>query len=105
MCSNSCDLTYAPLQFLAHPFFYDVVTRQIIFNHLNAQGNIPTVGTLLTSQFVGIGMNQDVYVGGNGPYSGVQFEEIEIITFNFGDEMNHIFINETSETIAVSIIQ
>jgi hypothetical protein len=71
----------------------------VVFNHLNAQGNLPAVGTLLPSQFIGIGMVQDLLIKTNGPYSGIIYNGIEVLTFNFGNEVDDIYVNETSEAI------
>lgn len=46
----------------------------VIFNHLDAQGNLPAVGTLLRSEFRGIGMAQNIPIQGKGPFWGVQYE-------------------------------
>lgn len=74
---------------------------RVVFNHLDAQGSLLTLGTLLSTHFLGIGMAQNIPIKGNGPYSGVEYGDIEVITFNFGNEDANIYVNETSEAIHV----
>lgn len=66
----------------------------VIFNHLDDDGNLPAEGTLLNDQFVGIGMGNN----------GIMYEDIEVLTFNFGAEIDLIRINGTSEAIHVGSI-
>jgi hypothetical protein len=73
----------------------------VVFNHLDAQGSLQTLGTLLSTHFLGIGMAQNIPIKGNGPYSGVEYGDIEVLTFNFGNEHANIYVNETSEAIHV----
>jgi len=72
---------------------------RVIFNNLDVRGNLPSVGTLSTKLFEGMTMAQDTYVLNAGPFSGVGFEGIEVMTFNLGDGVDSITVESTSEAI------
>lgn len=74
---------------------------QVIFNHLDAQGTLLNVGTLLSTHFLGIGMAQNIPIQGSGAYSGIEYEGIELLTFNFGSEDAGLYVNDTSESIHI----
>lgn len=73
----------------------------LVINNLNVVGNLPSIGTLATSQFSGMSMGQNLLVLGDGPYNGLEYDEIEIITFNLGDGVNSISVKDTSEAIHI----
>lgn len=71
----------------------------VIFNHLDAQGYAG--GTLVPTKLLGIGMLQDLLIKGEGPFNGIFYEGLEVVTLNFGEESNLLFVNETSEAIHI----
>lgn len=74
-------------------------TDSVIFNNLDVRGDLPSYGTLLRDNFVGMSMSSDVLVFGDGPFSGVLYDQVELITFNLGDGIDVITIESTSEAI------
>ena len=81
----------------------DVLEEQqvdtLVINNLNVVGNLPSIGTLASAQFSGMNMGQNLIVLDNGPYNGLEYDEIEIITLNLGDGVNSIAVANTSEAI------
>jgi len=73
----------------------------VIFNNLNVRGELPSVGTLLKNQFLGMNMANNINVLQNGPFSGVVYEDIEVLVFNLGDGVDEITVENTSEAIHV----
>lgn len=71
----------------------------LVFNNLNVVGDLPSIGTLATAQFSGMSMGQNLLVLGDGPYNGLEYDQIEIIIFNLGDEVNSIAVKNTSEAV------
>ena len=68
----------------------------VIFNNLDIRGTLPTVGVLSEGLFEGMNMARDVFVLTDGPFHGIAFEDIEIMTFNLGDGVDSITV-ENSE--------
>ena len=68
----------------------------VIFNNLDIRGTLPTVGVLSAGLFEGMNMARDVFVLTDGPFHGIAFEDIEIMTFNLGDGVDSITV-ENSE--------
>ena len=73
----------------------------VILNNLDVRGDMPSVGTLSLDNFVGMTMADQVFVFGNGPYSGVAYDGCEVLLFNLGDGVDHITVEDTSEAISV----
>ena len=73
----------------------DVVT----LNNLDAQGDLH--GTLYSDKFVGMDMASGVAIFGEGSYSGVEYAGLELITFNLGDGVDLLTVENTSEAIHV----
>jgi hypothetical protein len=98
-----------PLEFIIpHGVVIDISPRlvyeenqvdAVIFNHMDAKGY--TEGTLQPTKLLGIGMVQDLFLLGNGPFSGIMYDGVELVTLNLGNESNQIFVNDTSEAIHV----
>ena len=71
----------------------------VIFNHQDQMGSAE--GTIVPYQFLGMGMIRDLIILGRGPFTGVIHEQMEVITFNFGEEDNMLYVNETTEAVHV----
>ena len=69
----------------------------VIFNHLDQKGNAE--GTIIPNQFLGMGMIRDIFNLGSGPFSGISYDQIEVLTFNFGEEANMLYVNGTAEAV------
>ena len=74
---------------------------RVILNSLNVRGDSPSNGTLMLADFVGMSMSQDVFISKNGPFSGIFYEQIEVVIFNLGDGVDSIIVENTSEAIHV----
>lgn len=74
---------------------------RVIFNNLDVRGDLPSIGILSTDLFEGMTMAQNIYVLASGPLNGIEFEDIEVMTFNLGDGVDSITVNSTSEAIHV----
>lgn len=74
---------------------------KLIFNNLDLRGNFVSTGVFDSAYFNGMNMANNIYVLTDGPFSGIQYESIEIITFNFGDEVDLITVNNTTQAIHV----
>ena len=71
----------------------------VVFNHQNAKGNADA--TIIPSHFLGMGMMNDLIISGRGPFSGIVYDELEVLIFNFGEESNILYVNETTEAIHI----
>ena len=71
----------------------------VIFNHQDQMGSAE--GTIVPYQFLGMGMIRDLIILGRGPFTGVIHQQMEVINFNFGEEDNMLYINETTEAVHV----
>ena len=76
------------------------VDSLIIFNW-DVRGDNPSNGTLTTDQFTGMGMGQNIFVGGRQQKDGIHFAGIEIIEFYLGDGVDNITVEETSSAIHI----
>jgi hypothetical protein len=71
----------------------------VVFNHMDAKGVAD--GTIIPELFIGMGMVRDLIILGKGPFVGVSHKDLEVITFNFGEEDNVLFVNETTEAVHI----
>jgi hypothetical protein len=71
----------------------------VVFNHMDAKG--VAEGTIIPELFIGMGMVRDLIILGRGPFFGVNHADLEVITFNFGEEDNVLFVNETTEAVHI----
>ena len=71
----------------------------VIFNHMDAKG--VAEGTIIPNQFVGMGMVRNLLILGNGPFTGAIHEDMEVQEFNFGEEDNILYVNETTEAVHI----
>jgi hypothetical protein len=71
----------------------------VVFNHLDAKG--AAEATIIPEQFIGMGMIQDLIILGRGPFQGIIHSGLEVLTFNFGEEDNLLYVNETTEAVHV----
>lgn len=69
----------------------------VVFNHLDAKG--VEEGTIIPDQFIGMGLIKNLILLGRGPFNGIIHEGLEVITFNFGEEADVLFVNETTQAI------
>ena len=74
---------------------------KVIFNNLDIRGSFASRGTFDSSSFNGMNMATNVYVLTDGPFSGIEYEDIEIFTFNLGNGVDSITVDDTSESIHV----
>ena len=72
---------------------------KLIFNNLDFCGNFVSIGVLDSAYFNGMNLANDVFVLTDGPFSGIQYESIKIITFNFGDRVDSITLNNTTQHV------
>ena len=71
----------------------------VVFNHMDAKGMAE--GTIIMNQFLGMGMVRDLMILGQGPFNGAFYSGIEVQIFNFGEESNILYVNETTEAIHI----
>ena len=69
----------------------------MIINNVDVRGELPSIGVLTYDQFVGMNMANEISILDNGPYSGIAYGDIEVITFNLGDGVDLITVESTSE--------
>jgi len=74
---------------------------KLIFNNLDFRGDFVSIGVFDSAYFNGMNLANNVFVLTDGPFSGIQYESIEIITFNFGDGVDLITVNNTTQAIHV----
>ena len=79
----------------------DKQVDRIIFNNVDVRGNLSSVGTLTPDVFSGMTMGQNIFIQSLGPFSGIAYEGIEVITWNLGDGVDSITVENTSEAIHV----
>ena len=72
---------------------------KIIFNNVDFRG--ASIGVFDSALFSGMNMANDVFVLTNGPFSGIKYEAIEIVTFNLGDGKDLITVHNTAEAIHI----
>ena len=73
----------------------------VIINNVDVRGDQPSIGTLFSDKFTGMGMGQKIYLQSEGPFTGIDFEGIEVMTFNFGNGVDSITVESTSEAIHI----
>lgn len=73
----------------------------VVFSNFDVRGELPSVGTLSSSHFTGMGMGENIYVQSSGPYSGIKYDSIEVLTFNLGDGVDDITVESTTEGIHI----
>jgi len=74
---------------------------KIIFNNVDFRGDYASIGVFDSALFSGMNMANDVFVLTNGPFSGIKYEAIEIVTFNLGDGVDSITVLSTTEAIHI----
>ena len=65
------------------------VDSLVIFNW-DVRGDNPSNGTLIADQFTGMGMSQNIFVGGIRQKDGIFFAGMEIVEFHLGNGIDNI---------------
>eukprot|EP00957_Ditylum_brightwellii_P197705 15062331-Ditylum_brightwellii.AAC.1 len=66
----------------------------LILNNIDDRNNI-TFGFLSSNQISGMSMAQNVRINGQGPFSGIYYDNIEIVELNLGDGVANITVEST----------
>lgn len=66
---------------------------KVIFNNQDVRGDYVSIGDFDSSSFNGMNMAKNVFVLSDGPFSGIKYTDIEIITFNLGDGVDSITVS------------
>ena len=90
----------AEFDLTAELVFEDHQIDTVIFNHQDAN-KAGSDATIIPSYLLGMGMMQDLIFLGLGSFDGVNHEGIEVLIFNFGDESNSLYVNQTTEAIHI----
>ena len=76
------------------------VDSLIIYNW-DVRGDNPSNGTLIADQFTGMGMSQNIFVGGIRQKDGISFAGMEVVEFHLGNGIDNIVVEETSSAIHI----
>ena len=69
----------------------------VIMNNLNVRGTNASIGTLFAEEFVGMNMANAIAIGEAGTFSGISYEEVEVMIWNLGDGSDVLTVENTSE--------
>ena len=72
----------------------------LILNDLDTRGE-SSLGILRCGKIDGMSMGLGIYIAGEGPFSGIDYDGIEIIVLNLGDGVDEILIEDTTEAVHV----